>query len=143
MPFTIFVHVWPKSCVRYRYGLKSASSGFFTATYAVPASNADASIWLTRPKSGMSFGVTFVHVLPPSRVTCTSPSSDPAQMTLTSVLPGASENTVAYISGLFMSWVIGPPDSCIVFGSWRVRSPLILSHVCPPLVVFHTCCEEV
>src|SRR6185436_8442911 len=91
----------------------------------------------------MSFGVTFVQVLPPSRVTCTSPSSDPAQMTLTSVLPGPSENTVAYISGLFMSCVIGPPDSTIVFGSWRVRSPLILSQVWPPLVVFQTCCDEV
>ena len=43
----------------------------------------------------MSFGVTFAQFLPPSRVTCTMPSSDPAQMTLTSVLPGASENTVA------------------------------------------------
>ena len=77
------------------YGEKSSSSGFFTATYAVPASNADASIWLTRPRSGMSFGVTFVQVLPPSRVRCTRPSSEPAQMMLTSVLPGASENTVA------------------------------------------------
>ena len=77
------------------YGAKSSSSGFLTATYAVPASNADASIWLTRPRSGISFGVTFVQVLPPSRVTCTRPSSDPAQMMLTSVLPGASENTVA------------------------------------------------
>src|SRR3954466_16169317 len=42
-----------------------------------------------------------------------------------------------------MSCVIGPPESCIVFGSWRVRSPLIFSHVCPWLVVFHTCCDEV
>ena len=43
----------------------------------------------------MSRGVTSVHFLPPSRVTCTTPSSDPAQITLTSVLPGPSENTVA------------------------------------------------
>src|SRR5437667_5874812 len=42
-----------------------------------------------------------------------------------------------------MSCVIGPPESCIVFGSWRVRSPLIFSHVWPLLVVFHTCCDEV
>ena len=49
---------------------------------------------LTRPKSGMSFGVTFVQVLPPSRVTCTRPSSDPAQRMLTSFLPGPSANTV-------------------------------------------------
>ena len=91
----------------------------------------------------MSRGVTFVQLFPPSRVTLTTPSSDPAQSTLTSVLPGASENTVAYTSGLFMSCVIGPPDSVIVFGSCRVRSPLILSHVCPPLIVLQTCCDEV
>jgi hypothetical protein len=98
---------------------------------------------LTRPNSGMSFGVTFVHVLPPSRVTCTRPSSEPAQRTLTSVLPGPSANTVAYTSGLFMSLVIGPPDSPSVFGSWRVRSPLILSQLCPPLVVLQTCWDDV
>ena len=95
VPFTVFVHVFPKSCVRNAYGEKSASSGLFTATYAVPASNVDASIWLTRPRSGISFGVTFVHDLPPSRVTCTTPSSEPVHNTFTSVLPGASANTVA------------------------------------------------
>ena len=75
------------------------------------------SIWLTRPKSGMSFGVTFVHVLPPSRVTCTRPSSEPAQMMLTSVLPGASENTVRVDLGAVH--VVGdrPAGSRIVFGS--------------------------
>ncbi len=51
------------------YGAWSPSSGRFTATYAVPASNADASMMLTRPKSGIACGVTFAHVLPPSRVT--------------------------------------------------------------------------
>ena len=43
----------------------------------------------------MSFGVTLVQFFPPSRVTCTSPSSDPAQMMLTSFLPGPSAKTVA------------------------------------------------
>src|SRR6185503_1059376 len=42
-----------------------------------------------------------------------------------------------------MSCVIGPPDGPIVFGSWRVRSPEILVHVCPPFMVFHTCCDDV
>src|SRR5947207_9120242 len=42
-----------------------------------------------------------------------------------------------------MSCVIGPLECCMVFGSWRVRSPLIFSHVCPLLVVFQTCCDEV
>ena len=77
------------------YGDTSPSSIFLTATYAVPLSNDDPSIWLTRPRSGMSGGVTLVHVLPPSRVTCTRPSSEPAQRMLMSFLPGASENTVA------------------------------------------------
>src|SRR4051794_37512926 len=42
-----------------------------------------------------------------------------------------------------MSCVIGPPESCIVFGSWRGRSPLIFFHVCPWLVVFPTGCGDV
>src|SRR5260370_7740254 len=93
---TIFVHVRPKSCVRKRYGAKSSSSGFLTATYAVPASNDEASIWLTRPRSGMSFGVTFVHVLPPSRVPLTTPSSDPPHLTYPSYFPRATQNTTTH-----------------------------------------------
>src|SRR5579864_2845992 len=42
-----------------------------------------------------------------------------------------------------MSPVMGPPEWPSVFGSWRVRSGLIFSHVCPPLTVFHTCCDPV
>ena len=42
----------------------------------------------------MSGGVTFVQVLPPSRVTWMRPSSDPDQIKLTSFLPGPIENTV-------------------------------------------------
>src|SRR5688572_2674078 len=98
---------------------------------------------LTRPNSGMSFGVTFAQVFPPSRVTFTSPSSDPAHRTLTSRFDGPRANTVAYTSGPFMSPVIGPPEWPIVFGSCRVRSGLIRSQLCPPLVVFQTCCDEV
>ncbi len=45
----------------------SSSSGRRADTYALPASNADASIRLTRPKSGMSGGVTFLQFAPPSR----------------------------------------------------------------------------
>ena len=98
---------------------------------------------LTRPNSGMSAGVTFAQEPPPSRVTWTRPSSDPAQMTFASVLPGPMANTVAYTSGPFMSWVIGPPESPIVFGSCRLRSPLMRCHCCPPLVVLQTCCVAV
>ena len=45
----------------------------------------------TRPNSGMSFGVTFVHVAPPSLVTCTSPSSEPVQITFVVRFEGAIE----------------------------------------------------
>ena len=94
MPLTIFVHVLPKSFVRKMYGERSPSSIFFTATYAVPLSNDEPSIWLTRPRSGMSGGVTLVQFFPPSRVTWMMPSSDPDQIRLTSFLPGPIENTV-------------------------------------------------
>jgi hypothetical protein len=77
------------------YGAMSPSSGRFTATYAPPGSKADASMMLTRPNSGMSFGVTLVHVFPPSRVTLTRPSSDPAHSVLTSRFDGPSANTTA------------------------------------------------
>jgi hypothetical protein len=50
---------------------------------------------LTRPNSGISFGVTSCQLLPPSRVTLIMPSSDPAQITLTSTFDGASAKTVA------------------------------------------------
>ena len=124
------------------YGEKSFSSGLRTDMYAVPGAKFDASIWLTRPKSGMSFGVMFVHVLPPSRVTCTSPSSEPVQITLMSFLPGATEKIVPYTSGPFMSPVIGPPDFSCVIGSCRVRSPLSAAHVLPPSIVRQRRCDD-
>src|SRR5688500_15182740 len=109
----------------------------------MPASNADASIWLTRPSSGIPGGVTLAQLRPPFRVMCTSPSSDPVQMTLASRFDGPTAKIVAYTSGPFMSPVIGPPECPIVFGSWRVRSGLIRSQLWPPLVVFQRCCDDV
>jgi hypothetical protein len=41
------------------------------------------------------FGVTFFQLVPPLRVTCTKPSSDPAQITPASFADGAMLNTVA------------------------------------------------
>ena len=38
-------------------------------------------MFCTRPPGAMSLGVTFVHVLPPSRVTLTGPSLAPTQST--------------------------------------------------------------
>src|ERR1044071_4582351 len=96
---------------------------------------------LTRPKSGMSFGVTLLHDLPPSFVTLTMPSSEPVQMTFVVRFDGPTAKMTAYTSGPFMSRVIGPPDGPMVFGSWRVRSGLMRSQLCPPLVVRHRCCD--
>jgi hypothetical protein len=87
----------------------------------------------------MSLGVTSAQVLPPSRVTWIIPSSDPVQITLTSIFDGARANTVAYTSGPFMSPVMGPPECPSVFGSCFVRSPLIRVQSSPLFVVFQTC----
>ena len=40
----------------------------------------EASIMLTVPHSGIALGVTLAQFFPPSVVTCTSPSSEPAQI---------------------------------------------------------------
>src|SRR5579872_2620966 len=93
-----------------------------------------------RAKSGMSFGVTFVQVLPPSRVRNTYPSSEPVQIRLPSLGDRAIEKTVAYVSTPVSSRVLGPPESPIVLGSCRVRSGLIFVQLWPPVCVTHTCC---
>ena len=64
----------------------------------MPALWGEASIRLMRVKGGRSGGVTFCQFLPPSRVTCTRPSSEPAQRTLPSTADGASVKMVAYVS---------------------------------------------
>jgi hypothetical protein len=51
------------------------------ATYAVPASCGDASMMFTRVNGCSAGGVTFCQSRPPLRVSWTSPSSDPVQMT--------------------------------------------------------------
>ncbi len=50
---------------------------------------------LTRPKSGIPFGVTLLQFLPPFRVTWIIPSSEPAQSTFTSRFEGPSAKTTA------------------------------------------------
>src|SRR5262245_953236 len=95
-----------------------------------------------RANSGRSFGVTLSQFCPPLRVTCTRPSSDPAQIVLMSCGVGAIVNTTPYVSTPVLSFVIGPPDAPIVFGSWRDRSGLIRVHVWPAFAVFQMCCDE-
>ena len=53
------------------------------------------------------FLTTFVHVLPPSRVTCTLPSSVPTQMTLGSTIDGAIVRIVQWNSAAVLSTTIG------------------------------------
>ena len=81
------------------YGLRSLSTRYrIPATYALPGVFGDASIVLIRTKSGASGGVTFSQsgeAARALRVTCTYPSSEPAQMTLGSCGDGAIANTVA------------------------------------------------
>src|SRR5262245_46824835 len=96
---------------------------------------------LMRANSGRSFGVTFVQVFPPSRVSCTYPSSLPVQITFASCCDGAIVKIVAYVSTPVWSFVIGPPDGPSVFGSCRVRSGLILVQLFPSVVLAQRCCE--
>jgi hypothetical protein len=65
----------------------------------------------TRVKSPMSGGVTFCQLRPPSRVRCTSPSSEPVQITPLARGDSATVKIVAYVSTPVWSRVIGPPDA--------------------------------
>src|SRR5690606_11611744 len=107
----------------------------------LPGECGDASTRLMRANSGVPGGVTFVQFAPPSRVTCTRPSSEPTQIVPASWYDGAMVKITAYVSTPVWSFVMGPPDGPIVFGSCRVRSGLMRSQVWPSFVVFHRCCE--
>ena len=72
---------------------------------------------LIRVNSGSVGGVAGFQLLPPSRVTCTTPSSEPVQITCPFTGEGASVKIVAYVSTPVWSSVIGPPDGPIVDGS--------------------------
>src|ERR1700680_3179146 len=77
---------------------------------------------------------TLVHVLPPSRVTCTLPSSVPTQMRFGSSIDGAIVRIVQWNSAAVLSTVTGPPDDCCLLLSFVVRSGLTTSHDCPCVV---------
>ncbi len=80
------------------------------------------------------FAVTLVQFFPPSRVTCTRPSSVPTQTTFGSVGASEMERMVSYDSAPLMSSWIGPPLSCCLLLSLRVRSPLTAAQCSPPSV---------
>ena len=91
----------------------------------------DTSIELTWIHSGNPFGVTFCQLLPSSRVSCTRPSSVPAQITPLSWGDTASAKIVSYTSTPVTSLLTGPPERPCLLGSLRVRSGLIVSQVVP------------
>ena len=96
---------------------------------------------LTVPRSGISPGVTFVHVAPSSRETWTRPSSDPAHRTPCSSGETSNAKIVPYTSTPVLSFVIGPPAYACFVSSSRVRSGLIVSQLCPPFVERCTYCD--
>src|SRR5437016_3503104 len=80
------------------------------------------------------FFTTFVHVLPPSRVTCTFPSSVPTQIRFGSIVDGAIARIVQWNSAAVLSTTIGPPDDFCLLLSLVDRSGLMTSHDWPWLV---------
>src|SRR5262245_57972852 len=90
---------------------------------------------LTVPHSGAPRGVTLSHLPPASRVTCTRPSSLPAQMSPFSFGDSATAKMVQYHSTPVLSPVTGPPDHFCFDLSLRVRSGLMAVQVWPPSVV--------
>src|SRR5258708_2380558 len=96
----------------------------------------------TVPHSGMPgrFFVTFVHVFPLSRVSCTSPSFVPAQINPFSSFDSAIANTTPAYSTPMLSGV-KPPDRTCLDLSLRVRSGEISVHDRPPSDVASTYCD--
>src|SRR5437667_7286317 len=82
------------------------------------------------------FPVTSIHCAPPSRVTCTRPSFEPAQITPAPPCAGdsAMANRVAPSNVMRLS-VVTPPELCWCVVSLRVRSGLITFQLAPPSVV--------
>src|SRR5258708_38662128 len=78
--------------------------------------------------------VTLVHVAPPSRVTCTSPSLLPVQITPAFTGDSASPYTTSAYSTPMLSGVSPPEMPCFDL-SLRVRSGLITCQLLPPSVV--------
>ena len=100
----------------------------------MPASKCDGSTRLTHVPSGTSvrgtFARTFVQDLPASRVTCTLPSSVPAQITPASTGDSTTLMSVACVSAPPRSPIAGAgPD--VSSGLLVDKSGLMISHVSP------------
>ena len=86
------------------------------------------------------FFVTLVHVFPPSRDSCTSPSFVPAQISPFSRRDSAIANTTPAYSTPMLSGVRPPERICFAL-SLRVRSGPNSCHERPPSVVAITYCD--
>src|SRR5687767_8255912 len=75
-----------------------------------------------RVKSPMSGGVTFSQFFPSLREIQIKPSSVPTHNNPFLKGDSSNEKTSAYVSTPVWSFVIGPPDASIVFGSRRASS---------------------
>ena len=122
-------------------GLKSSVSCPSTATYAVAASNGDASTMLMRVYFVSPGGETSRHVRPASVVTCTSPFVVPAHMTSALTRESASV-LIAVRFGAGAG--VGAPAASAGAGAGSpariVRSGLTFCHVIPPSLVTMTNC---
>src|SRR6059036_3272674 len=90
----------------------------------------------------LMLAVRFFQFLPPSRVTCTLPSSVPTQIRFGFFGDSQIEKIVVCISAEELSTVIPPDCSCFCFsGSFVVRSGEMRSQVSPRLRDRNRNCE--
>ena len=122
----------PKSCVRYTHGVTSPYQWKSNVAYAVAGSNRLGSTQVTHGPFGKPGTTTFVQCAPPSRVTCTLPSSVPTQTVFASSGDSLITLIVVFDSADELSTVMPPDSSCFCFsGSLVVRSGEIRCQVSP------------
>src|SRR5689334_1517155 len=102
--------------------------------YAVPGSYFDGSTLDTAANFGEPLGVTSVQVRPSSRVSWTSPSIVPAQISPVVTGDSAIAKTTIELSTYRLSVTSPPLDRSRVV-SLVLRSGLIVSQLCPPFRV--------
>ena len=118
------------------YGSRLSIRCASTATYAVPASKCDGSIFDTTPHDGSpaTFFVTSFHFAPPSRVYQIFPSFVPAQISPREISDGAIAKITSPANCPRLSETM-PPDEMMRPGSCVDRSGLIAFQLWPPFFV--------
>src|SRR5262245_11256459 len=84
------------------------------------------------------FARTLVHDAPPLRVTCTLPSSVPAQINPGARGDSARATTVQCTSAPLVSGVSPPELGSVFFGSFVLKSGLMITHVRAPSTLRNT-----